>query len=139
MSQTSPRRGVAILFLKGPEQGGGGGGDFLVSQRSGIEREGATQYLLREGTPLFHREMLEDVQQCFGISAHELIIPVRPSATKRSFCRLEDGAYSQRFQGVPLLNDSVKRTFVRVRAHVKREDDIIFPLQTIPAGFTPLK
>jgi hypothetical protein len=39
ISQTSPRRGLAvILSLKGLEQGGGGSADFLVFQGPGIER-----------------------------------------------------------------------------------------------------
>ena len=75
ISQTSPRRGVAILFLKGLEQGGGGSADFLVFQGSGIERQGTAQHLMRKGAPAFHGEMFEGVQRCFGISAHEHIIP----------------------------------------------------------------
>src|SRR5439155_8537889 len=85
----SPRRGVAILFLKGLEQGGGGSADFVVFQGSGIERQGTAQHLLRKGALLFHGEMFEGVQQCFGISAHEHIIPAHPRAKKKSFRRLQ--------------------------------------------------
>jgi hypothetical protein len=89
ISQTSPRRGVAILFLKGFEQGGGGSADFLVFQGSGIERQRTAQHLLRKGALLFHREMFEGVEQCFGISAHEHIIPAQRRAKKKSFRRLQ--------------------------------------------------
>jgi hypothetical protein len=85
ISQASPRRGVVILFLKGLEQGGGGSVDFLVFQGSGIERQGTAQHLLRKGALLFHGEVFEGVQQCFGISAHEHMIPARPRAKKKSF------------------------------------------------------
>jgi len=85
ISQTSPRRGVAILFLKGREQGGGGSADFLIFQRSGIERQGTAQHLLRKGALLFHGKMFEGVPQCFGISAHEHIIPAHRRAKKKSF------------------------------------------------------
>jgi hypothetical protein len=40
---------------------------------------------LRKGALLFHGEMFESVQQCFGISAHEHIIPARRQAKKKSF------------------------------------------------------
>src|SRR5437762_2185876 len=80
ISQTSPRRGVAILFLKGLEQGVGGSADFLAFQGSGIERQGTAQHLFRKGALLFHGEMFEGVQQCFSISAHEDIIPAHPPA-----------------------------------------------------------
>src|SRR5271157_4073117 len=90
ISQTSPRRGMAILFfLKGLEQGGGGSADFLVFQGSRIERQGTAQHLVRKDALLFHGEMFEGVQQCFGFSAHEHIIPAHPRAKKKSFRRLQ--------------------------------------------------
>ena len=61
--------------LQAIEQGGGGSADFLVFQGSGIERQGTAQHLLRKGALLLHGEMFEGVQQCFGFSAHEHIIP----------------------------------------------------------------
>jgi hypothetical protein len=82
-SKAEPRRGVAILFLKGLEQDGGGSADFLVFQGSGIERQGTAQHRLRKGALLFHGEMFESVQQCFGVSAHEHIIPAHRRAKKR--------------------------------------------------------
>jgi len=84
ISQISPQRGVAILFLKGLEQDGGGSADFLVCQGSGIERQGTAQQLVRKGALLFHGELFEGVQQCFGISAHEDIIPAHRRAKKKS-------------------------------------------------------
>ena len=84
ISQTSPRRGVAILFLKGLEQGGGGSAESLVFQGSGIEgRERRNTSCVK--APLFHGKVFEGVQQCFGISTHEHIIPAHRRAKKKSF------------------------------------------------------
>jgi hypothetical protein len=94
---------VAIRFLQGLEQCGGGSADFLVFQGSGIERQGTAQHLVRKGALLFHGEMFEGVQQCFGISAHEHIIPVHRRSKKKSFTQERKGFYERGCQVKTLL------------------------------------
>jgi len=44
---------------------------------------------MRKGAPPFHGEMFEGVQRCFGIAAHEHIIPAHRRAKNESFRRLQ--------------------------------------------------
>ena len=75
ISQTSPRRGIAILFLEGFEQGGGGTADFFIFQWAGLEGQGSAQHLFRKRAPFLNGQVFESLQQCLGIAAHGTIIP----------------------------------------------------------------
>ncbi len=129
ISQTSPRRGIAILSLKGCEERGRGSAYFLIFKRDGIQRQAAAQRFLSKGALLSRRKMLEGVQRCLGLAAHACILPAPHTGMKGDYAvcirsRGKGGERAGRKWSGNLTRATASPSCFRLRISPRRPGDV---------------